>query len=311
MAGRPSDAPHLDAFLEMMAVERGAAPATIAGYRGDLSDLAKFLATPLETADAAALHSYVASATRVAPKSLARRISAMRQFYKFLVVDSVRPDDPSAELVMPRLGRSLPKILSEAEVKKLIDAASVWPGDEGALVRCLIELLYGSGLRISELVTLPLSVLRGDPRFLLVRGKGDRERIVPLSEPARRAMGDYLDCRERFLPEGQPSRWLFPAPGRTGHLSQRRSGQLLKKLAIRARLDPARVSPHVLRHAFASHLLAHGADLPAIQAMLGHADIATTQIYTHVQPDRLREVVETAHPLAAHPLAQISLGRRR
>jgi integrase/recombinase XerD len=197
----------------------------------------------------------------------------------------------------------LPKILSQSEVETLIAAASGWPGEEGVRLRCIVELLYATGLRVSELVGLPLAAVRRDPRFLVVRGKGGKERVVPLSEPARRALTDYLGCRTGFVPRteaGSPKaeRWLFPSRGGTGHLTRQRCGQLLKDLALKAGLDPERLSPHVLRHAFASHLLDGGADLRSVQQMLGHADIATTQIYTHVQSERLRRLVETAHPLA-------------
>jgi integrase/recombinase XerD len=287
----------------MLAAERGAAALTLAAYLNDLSDLSGFLASrgvSLDTAGPADLHSYLASeaTVRLAPRTMARRISAMRQFYKFLLIEGVRQDDPSAELDTPRLGRPLPKVLSEAEVASLITAASAWPGDEGLRLGCLIELLYATGLRISELVTLPVAAARRDPRFLMISGKGGKERVVPLSEPGRRALGRYLECRDHFLADARPSRWLFPSRGRAGHLTRQRAGQLLKELAIKAGVDPERLSPHVLRHAFASHLLDHGADLRSVQQMLGHADIATTQIYTHVQTDRLRKLVETAHPLA-------------
>lgn len=298
-----SPSKHLEAFLEMLAAERGSAALTLAAYENDLANLAGFLAARqmrLEAADAASLHAYLANAAtaRLAPRTLARRVSAMRQFYKFLLLEGVRQDDPTVELDTPRLGRSLPKILSETEVWALIDAAGNWPGDEGVRLHCIVELLYASGLRISELVTLPLAAVRRDPRFLLISGKGGKERVVPLSEPGRAALARYLECRERLLPEGRPSRWLFPSRGRAGHLTRQRAGQLLKELAVKAGLDPEKLSPHVLRHAFASHLLDHGADLRSVQQMLGHADIATTQIYTHVQTDRLRKLVESAHPLA-------------
>jgi len=292
---------HLEAFLEMLAAERGAAPLTVAAYRGDLSNLAGFLDSRgvlLEAADAATLHAFLAAAATLTPRTLARRISAMRQFYKFLVVDGIRRDDPTADFDTPGLGRPLPKILSETEVEGLIAAAGDWPGDEGVRLLCLVELLYATGLRVSELVTLPLAAALRDPRFLLISGKGGRERVVPLSEPSRSALAAYLACRQRFLPDSRSSRWLFPSRGRKGHLTRQRSGQLLKELAVKAGLDPDRLSPHVLRHAFASHLLDHGADLRSVQQMLGHADIATTQIYTHVLSDRLRKLVETAHPLA-------------
>jgi len=293
---------HLEAFLEMMSAERGAAPLTLTAYQTDLTDLAAHLAAngaALEAAGADELHAYLASpaTSRLTPRTLARRISAMRQYYKFLLLEGVRPDDPTTDLGTPRLGRPLPKILSETEVRALIDAAQTWPGREGARLSCILELLYASGLRISELVTLPLAAVRRAPRFLLIAGKGGKERVVPLSEPARVALEKYLERREKFLPDTQSSRWLFPSRG-TGHLTRQRTGQLLKELAAKAGLDPDRVSPHVLRHAFASHLLDHGADLRSVQQMLGHADISTTQIYTHVEIERLRRLVESAHPLA-------------
>jgi integrase/recombinase XerD len=295
--------PRLEAFLEMLVAERGAARLTLAAYRNDLIDLSSFLAQrglALDAADAEALHDYLAAAgtRRLAPRTLARRLSAIRQFFRFLLTDSVRADDPTSGIDTPRLGRPLPKMLSEGEVSRLIDTAQRWPDEEGVRLRCVLELLYATGLRISELVTLPLAAAQRDPRFMLVRGKGGKERVVPLSPPSRDALAAYLICRKAFLPDGQASRFLFPSRGREGHLTRQRCGQLLKELALGAGLDPARLSPHVLRHAFASHLLDHGADLRSVQQMLGHADIATTQIYTHVQGERLRRLVETAHPLA-------------
>jgi integrase/recombinase XerD len=296
----------IEAFLEMLAAERGAARLTLAAYRADLIALSAFLArrgVSIEQADAAALHDFIAAMTakELAPRTLARRLSATRQFFRFLVSDGARTDDPTVDLDPPRLGRPLPKILAEAEVERLIATAATWPGAEGARLRVLLELLYGAGLRVSELVGLPLAAAQRDPRFLMVRGKGGKERVVPLSPPARRALAAHLECRGEFLPEGnaaRASRWLFPSRGAEGHLTRQRCGQLLKELALAAGLDPGRLSPHVLRHAFASHLLDHGADLRSVQQMLGHADIATTQIYTHVQSERLRRLVETAHPLA-------------
>ena len=298
----------VEAFLEMLMAERGAARLTLAAYRNDLADLAGFVAArgqALDTADPAALHDYLAAAAtrRLAPRTVARRLSAMRQFYRFLLSEGARADDPTAGLDAPRLGRPLPKILSESDVERLIMAAAAWPGEDGVRLRCLLELLYATGLRVSELITLPLAAAQRDPRFVLVRGKGGKERLVPLSAPARQALAGYLAFRAAFLPHGKPpgnkgARWLFPSRGDTGRLTRQRCGQLLKELAAAAGLDPARLSPHVLRHAFASHLLDHGADLRSVQQMLGHADIATTQIYTHVQSERLRRLVETAHPLA-------------
>ncbi len=287
----------------MLAAERGAARLTLAAYRNDLADLAGFLAArgvTLDRADAAALHDYLAAMTtrRLAPRTLARRLSAMRQFFRFLLSEGMRSDDPTVGLDTPRLGRPLPKILGESEIARLIAAAASLPAEEGARLRCVVELLYATGLRVSELVGLPFAAARRDPRFLLVRGKGGKERVVPLSAPARQALAAWLECRSRFVPQGPPSPWLFPSRAAEGHLTRQRCGQLLKELALAAGLDPALLSPHVLRHAFASHLLDHGADLRSVQQMLGHADIATTQIYTHVQSARLRRLVETAHPLA-------------
>jgi integrase/recombinase XerD len=293
---------HVEAFLEMLAAERGAARLTIEAYRNDLGDFAGTLAasgTPVESGSTEDLRRYLASLARagMAPRTTARRLSALRQFHKFLVSEGIRQEDPTAVLDAPHLGRPLPKILAEAEVSALIAAARRMAGPEGARLVCLIELLYATGLRISELVALPLARLR-DERVLVVRGKGGKERLVPLSEPARVALAAYGAVRGQFLHEGETSRWLFPSRGESGHLTRRRCGQLLKELAVAAGIDPERVSPHVLRHAFASHLLDHGADLRSVQQMLGHADISSTQIYTHVLEDRLRKLVETHHPLA-------------
>ena len=299
----PVPSPRLEAFLEMLAAERGAARLTLAAYGNDLRDLAGFLAgrgEGLDAASPASLHDYLTGAAtrRLSPRTLARRRSAMRQFYRFLLVEGIRADDPTAGIDAPRLGRPLPKVLSEDEVSRLIAAAEAWPGEEGVRLRCIVELLYAAGLRISELTSLPLAAAQRDPRFMTVRGKGGKERLVPLGTPARRALGAYIECRGRFLTSARASRWLFPSRGAAGHLTRQRCGQLLKELALAAGLDPARLSPHVLRHAFASHLLDNGADLRSVQQMLGHADISTTQIYTHVQSARLTRLVETAHPLA-------------
>jgi integrase/recombinase XerD len=307
--GAAATAPRrIEAFLEMLAAERGAARLTLAAYRSDLIELTGFLAargTVIEAADAAALHAYVGALSNrgLSPRTIARRRSAMRQFYRFLVSDGARPDDPTAGIDAPRLGRPLPKILSEGEIERLIAVAAQWPEAEGVRLRCILELLYATGLRVSELVGLPLAAAQRDPRFLLVRGKGGKERVVPLSEPARRMLAAWLECRARMLTEAMAAdprraRFLFPSRAAAGHLTRQRCGQTLKELALAAGLDPERLSPHVLRHAFASHLVDHGADLRSVQQLLGHADIATTQIYTHVQGERLRRLVESAHPLA-------------
>ena len=292
--------PRIEAFLEMMAAERGAAPLTRSAYATDLGDLERFLGAEIAAASSDDLRRYFAASAKagLGARSAARRLSAFRQFFHFLIVEGARRDDPTRALDAPRLPRSLPKYLDERETTALIEAAAKRRGPEGLRLACLLELLYGAGLRVSELVGLPLAAARRDPRFLLIRGKGDKERLVPLGEKARAALAAYLDARWHFLVPGKASPWLFPSRGREGHLTRRRCGQLLKELALEAGLDPARLSPHVLRHAFASHLIDRGADLRSVQEMLGHADIATTQIYTHVQGARLERLVAERHPLA-------------
>ena len=292
----------------MLIAERGAAVNTVEAYRRDLADFAGFLAKrgrALEAADGPALRAYLAAVARagMAPRTAARRLSALRQFHRFLYGEGVRPDDPTASLDGPRQGRPLPKCLSEAQVEALLAAARARQGEQGLRIVALLELLYATGLRVSELVGLPLAAIARDRRLASVRGKGGKERLVPLSAPARAALEAYLPARAAALARGQRggsagSRWLFPSHGREGHLTRHRFGQLLKELAITAGLDPAKVSPHVLRHAFATHLLAHGADLRSVQRLLGHADISTTQIYTHVLADRLHALVHDRHPLA-------------
>lgn len=292
-----------DAFLEMLAAERGAAVNTIAAYRRDLDDYAGFLAAREEAAlaaDADALRAYLSAlnAAGRSPRTAARRLSSLRQFYRFLVGEGLRADDPTTTLASPRLGRPLPKLLSEAEVEDLLRVARQHGGPDGARLVALVELLYATGLRVSELASLPLAAVSRDRRLLVVRGKGGRERMVPLSQPAAAALDDYLPHRKGYLAAGPTERWLFPSRGASGHLTRRRFAQLLKGLAVDAGLDPGAVSPHVLRHAFATHLLNRGADLRSVQQMLGHADISTTQIYTHVLDERLKALVRERHPLA-------------
>jgi integrase/recombinase XerD len=226
----------------------------------------------------------------------------VRQFYRFVLGEGWRKDDPSRRVDAPKKGRPLPKVLSRSEVEALIAAASEKDGAGGLRLACMIELLYASGLRISELLALPLAALARDPAYLIVKGKGGKERLAPLNAAAREAVKAYLPVRAAFLPKGVKDRpkdnpWLFPSRGAGGRLTARRMAQLLDEAALGAGIDPQRVSPHVLRHAFATHLLEGGADLRAVQTLLGHADIATTQIYTHVAEDRLREVVQSKHPL--------------
>lgn len=296
--------PHqAEAFLEMMAVERDASPNTLSAYGRDLEDAEAGLAGQggLNAASAEAVEAYFANLAMrgLSAATAARRRSAVRQFYRFCLAEGWRTDDPSRRVEAPRRGRALPKVLSRQEVDRLIDAATARDGPSGLRLGCMVELLYASGLRVSELVGLKLDALARDPAYLIVKGKGGKERLAPLNETARTAVKAYLEVRPRFLPKGDAANpWLFPSSGAGGVLTRRRFGQMLDEAAIAAGIDPARVSPHVLRHAFATHLLEGGADLRVVQTLLGHADISTTQIYTHVMGDRLREVVETSHPLA-------------
>jgi integrase/recombinase XerD len=296
---------HLEAFLETIAAERGAAANTVDAYRSDLGDFAKFAFAKkiaIEDADAALIRGYLAFLSRqgYAPRTAARRLSALRQFFAYLASEHIRSDDPSAVIDAPRRGLTLPKILSETEVDALLEQARKPEDAQGARMTAMLEVLYAAGLRVSELVGLTLSSLARDGSHLLVRGKGSKERVVPLGEEARAAIKVYAPYRRRFFPRGaKASPYLFPSRSSLGHLTRAQFARALKELAFKAGLDPARVSPHVLRHAFASHLLARGADLRSVQQMLGHADISTTQIYTHVLDERLRALVHGAHPLAA------------
>ncbi len=299
----PQLAREAEAFIEMLTAERGASKNTEAAYRSDLQSLLTFLARRKQgpaTADAAALRAYLKALDYLGmtPRTVARRLSVLRQFFRFLLAERLREDDPASTLDSPQLGRSLPKVLSRAEVDRLIEATRARGGADGGRMATLLEILYGTGLRVSELVTLPLSSVERDPTVLVVRGKGDKERMVPLSDPARVAIASWLAARSSALADGETSRFLFPSRGKAGHLTRQRFAQLLKEAALAAGIDPARVSPHVLRHAFASHLLEGGADLRSVQLMLGHADIATTQIYTHVLDEKLRALVQDKHPLA-------------
>jgi integrase/recombinase XerD len=295
-----ASAVHIETFLEMMAAERGASPRTLESYRRDLEDLADFLKGEVEDADTESLRRYFDHMKRaaLAPRTASRRLSCLRQFYKFLYGEGVRKDDPTAALDSPRLPKSLPKFLSEDEVERLLAAAREVEGIKGLRAVALLELLYATGLRVSELVSLPLATVRGKTA-IIVRGKGDKERMIPVGETARDAVVKYLEVRDAFIPPpAKTSPRLFPAKGPGGHLSRAAFGLLLKDMAVRAGVSPGKVSPHVLRHSFATHLLAHGADLRSLQQMLGHADISTTQIYTHVLDERLKKLVQDNHPLA-------------
>ena len=293
--------PQVEAFLEMMAVERDASPHTLAAYARDLADAEAGLAEGLMGADAAAVEAWFArlSIRGLSAATAARRRSAVRQFYRFCLGEGWRADDPSRRLDAPKQGRALPKTLSRDEVERLLAAAAARDGAAGLRLIALVELAYASGLRVSELLALRVEAVRRDPAYLIVRGKGGKERLAPLNASAREAVKTWLTARDAARPEkGPDSPWLFPSTGASGRLTPRRFAQLLDQAAIDAGIDPSRVSPHVLRHAFATHLLEGGADLRVVQTLLGHADIATTQIYTHVATDRLSQVVAAHHPMA-------------
>jgi integrase/recombinase XerD len=300
----------ISTFLEARAAELGTARNTQLAYGRDLLDFAGWLARrDLDFAGAgrAAVEDYLVDcdAQGLSKATRARRLSSIRQLYRFAFEEGWRPDNPALRLSGPGKAKSLPKTMSEAEVSRLMDAARTRGRNPVDRLRdtALFELLYATGLRVSELVGLPVTAVRGNPRMILVRGKGDKERMVPLSGPARTALVDWLARRdaedERGRATGRPaSRFLFPGEGRDGHLTRQYFHSLVKDMAVLAGISPSRVTPHVLRHAFATHLLAHGADLRVIQSLLGHADVATTEIYTHVLDDHLRDLVLTKHPLA-------------
>jgi integrase/recombinase XerD len=296
-------------YLDMLAAERGAGKNTLAAYGRDLEDVAQFLAgtgRSVATAKTDDLRAYLADLSRrgLRVTTAARRLSAIKQLYRFLYAEGRRGDDPAAVLEGPKRERNLPKTLTLAEVDKLLNAAvncdaKAAPAGRlrAARLACLLEILYATGLRVSELVALPMSAARKDARVIVVRGKGNKERLVPLGEAAKRSMVAYLDLLARSERDAR-SKWLFPSFGESGHLTRQHFARELKALAGAAGLRPAQVSPHVLRHAFASHLLHNGADLRVVQTLLGHADISTTQIYTHVLEERLKSLVRDLHPLA-------------
>jgi integrase/recombinase XerD len=287
---------HVEAFGEMLAATRGAARNTLLAYGRDLADLSDFCATHGErpaAATATTLQAYMASlpAAGLAPRSAARRLSCLRQFYLFLMREGVRPDDPTTKLEAPRKTHTLPRFLSEAEVERLLTAAPTLPGRHGPLAAAAFELLYSTGLRISELLALPRSALTGRAELLTVRGKGGKERMVPVSAGARAAA-------QALIAISPPSRHLFAGRHPLRPLTRQGFDNIVRETAIAAGLDAAHLSPHMLRHSFASHMLARGADLRSLQVLLGHADIATTQIYTHVLHERLHALVTAHHPLS-------------
>jgi integrase/recombinase XerD len=294
---------HCEAFLEMLAAERGAARNTLLAYDRDLNDFSEFAAgrgEQLARASAGTLRAYMSGlgAQGLKPRTAARRLSALRQFHRFLLREGVRTDDPTGLLDSPKLPGVLPKYLSEAEVDDLLAAAVRLPGRPGVVARTALEVLYATGLRVTELLSLPRAALAGDAALVMVKGKGGKERMVPLSDAAKDAALALTALSDKRI------RWLFPGRDPARPLTRQTFFLLLKQVALEAGIDPARVSPHVLRHSFASHMLARGADLRSLQMLLGHADIATTQIYTHVLAERLRALVEAHHPLATAALVR-------
>ena len=301
-----SDAARIEAFLEMMSAERGASPNTLDAYGRDLADASRFMKGRLLKGDAKAVARYAVwlADQGLAPRSQARKLSSLRRFFRFLFEEGDRKDDPTSKLEGPKAQRDIPDVLSREEVARLIEACG-----EDARLSCLVELLYGAGLRVSELVSLKLGNLprrkgeRWETSDIIIRGKGGKDRLCPLGRPALDAILAWLAVREASLPKktvraSGASAYLFPSRGEDPHLTRRRLGQMLKDLSLAAGLDPARVHPHALRHAYATHLLQGGADLRSVQTLLGHADISTTEIYTHVLTDELAELLETAHPLS-------------
>jgi integrase/recombinase XerD len=309
---RPADSDQalIDLFLDMLAAERGAGENTLSAYARDLGDFAdalRALKTSLLAATSDDIRGYMTTLDErgFAAASAARKLSAIRQLFRFLYAEGRRPDDPAAILQGPKLGRTLPKVLSVEQVDRLLEtsrraiqADDLPAGDRlrAARLHCLLELIYATGLRVSELVALPASAARRDQRMIIVRGKGNKERMVPLNESARQSMTDYLAIRTQAKLDA--SKWLFPSFGESGHLTRQHFARELKSLASAAGLRAEQVSPHVLRHAFASHLLQNGADLRVVQTLLGHSDISTTQIYTHVLEDRLKSLVRDLHPMS-------------
>lgn len=319
---KPDLHPTVDAFLDMLRSERGAAENTIQAYWRDLADVSLFLRDKFKVEIVNATtdqikaylkhlsekkHTKGGKTSKIAVRTVARRLSALRQYFRFLISDvdegkGGREDDPTSTIESPKQKRTLPKTISEEEVNALIKTAAEGGRPENTRLVCLLELLYASGLRVSELVGLPMSAMGEGYQFLMVAGKGGRERMIPLSDPAQKALREYLDIRKQFIGGENPAiqeKWVFPSrTSGSGHLTRQRFAQLLKDLARDTGMEEGRVSPHVLRHAFATHLLSRGADLRSVQKMLGHADIATTQIYTQVLEEKAKDTVEDKHPMS-------------
>ncbi len=298
------------AWVNMLAAEKGSSRHTIAAYRRDLSDFAGYLHKKkhiqIDQAASDDIRDYLKDldGRAITAATRARKLSAFRGFFQFLVDENIRQDNPAQGLSSPKIGQSLPKFLTYDEVDKLFEAAEKKQGLAGLRMRCMLEIIYGTGLRVSELVSLPLSAISRDFMYLIIRGKGDSERVIPLTEPAAELIKEWMLMRDQSAPAQTISKgrthspFLFPSRGKEGHISRIRFFQLIKELAIEANLEPKRISPHILRHSFATHLLAGGANLRQVQTALGHSDISTTQIYTHILDERLKNMVQDLHPLA-------------
>ena len=289
-------------FLEMMSAERGASANTLEAYGRDVEEFLTYCGgmalKEISRDDVGDFVQYLGREGR-SPKTVARKLSAVREFFKFLYTEKDIKDNPAADVLTPKQEKPLPKFLSEDEIKRLIAAAKECSGPKGGQMTAMLELMYASGLRVSELVSLPENCINFDRRQVFVRGKGSKERVVPVAPAAIQAVFDYLEQRDCFIREGRRSIWLFPSKSsRSGHISRDTFFKRLKELAVKAGIYPSRVTPHVLRHSFATHLLNHNADLRSVQKMLGHESINTTEIYTHILSDKLLETVQKLHPLA-------------
>ncbi len=299
-----NDAHLIEQFLEMLVAEKARAKNSLLAYQRDLLDLSDFSNNALSRLSADDLRAWLANLKQrgLAASTTARRLSAARQFFLFLFRDGIRSDNPAAHLESPRRGRSLPKLLSETDVDRLLDYTALYHEKmhsiKSARQHALLEMLYATGMRISELVSMPRSAVSADVSMLIIRGKGDKERMVPLGSKAIEALKDYLTMLDATTKKNDRSSYIFPSRGEDGHLTRRRVGQMLKDIAIEVGILPSNLSPHKLRHAFATHLLNHGADLRTVQQLLGHSDISTTQIYTHVLDERMKALVNQSHPLA-------------
>lgn len=288
-----------EAFLEMMSVERAVSEKTLDAYTRDLNNFSSFFGSDIDKADEKDIRNYFKSLSKngISASSVARRLSCLRQYYGFLFQERLREDNPTLALETPKMSRSLPKNLTEEEIEILFDEAYKIKGPEGLRVCAMLEIAYATGMRVSELISINISALSGERKMLRVTGKGNKDRLIPLTEKSRESIENYLKVREYFMKESE-SIFLFPSRSKVGHITRQRFSQLLQNIVKKTSIDENRVSPHVLRHSFASHILSNGADLRAVQKMLGHSNISTTQIYTHILEERKQTLVQNKHPLA-------------